>query len=694
MRANHWFEEWMVERALPLWSTRGIDRAGAFHEKLDFSGAPHASAIRRVRVQFRQIYVYSAASLLGLCKGGDALAFRAFERVRELAWSPDGRPGWVHLLTPEGAVHDAKRDAYDQAFSLLGLAWLHRAHPDPSVKRAIDETVAFVDENFAARSGGWWETVDQDARTARGETQLRRQNPHMHALEAMLTLYESTGDRSFLDRAREIYHLFAARFYDWPSNVIIEYFDADWRPASRARQRIEPGHMAEWVFLIREYERLTGENVDAIADPLYAKTIELGLDPSGRFLIDELMLDGSPSKRTRRLWPQTEYLKATLSQYRAKGDEALRQKGDKILTDLIEEYLSGEDLVPGGWIDAFDLEGGRVAKDMPASTLYHLFPAFVMARDLLARRSRRRCAARAATLASESGAQPQPAAQAPEGPHITPIILAGGRGSRLWPLSKPETPKQFLELISDRSMFQETLARVSDPETFKAPVVVCQADQAATACAQAAAIGVDLAGVIVEPEARNSAPAIIAAAIDAHRRDKDAILLATPADHAIRETALFSQLFANAVSAALDGAIVTFGITPTRPETGYGYIRAGAPLGVAGAFEVAEFVEKPDLAAARAFLATGAYLWNSGLLLFRAEDFLEEVRRWDAAMLDTLEEAVEAGKRKEGRTAGDRSDAAPPTLKLAEKPFARSPSVSVAMRSWRRRTAPPSTPRR
>ncbi|MEO1330931.1 MAG: AGE family epimerase/isomerase [Pseudomonadota bacterium] len=671
MRANHWFEEWMVEKALPLWSGPGVDPDGAFFETLDFDGTPNAASHRRVRVQFRQIFACSAASLLNLAPGGDDAAMRAFDRASARAWAPDGAPGWVHLLSADGRVQDAKRDAYDQAFALLGLAWLNRARPGRAVMDAIERTVSFVDANFAARSGGWWETVGREAREAPGEPQLRRQNPHMHALEAMLALYESTGERGYLDRAREIYHLFAARFYDWTSNVVIEYFDADWRPASRARQRVEPGHMAEWVYLIREYERLTGETVDAIADPLYAKTVALGLDPSGRFLVDELYLDGSPSKRTRRLWPQTEYLKATLAQYRAKGDEALRLKAEGVLADLIEEYLCGDEIVEGGWIDAFDLDGGRVAADMPASTLYHLFSAFVLSRDLLARRSRRPTSARSRTAPCEAGGTGSTTALGPvhAEPAITPVILAGGRGSRLWPLSKPEAPKQFLALLSERSLFQETLARLADRETFKPAIVVCGRDQAAAAEAQADAMKVRLDRMILEPEARNSAPAILAAAIDAHRRDPDAILLATPADHAIRETALFSQLFANAVAAAEDGAIVAFGVTPTRPETAYGYIRAGAPTGVGGAFEVAEFIEKPDQATARSFLATGSYLWNSGLLLFRAETFIEEARRWNPAMLDALQEAVAAGECV--------AEAGCPKLALAEKPFARCPSVSV-----------------
>lgn len=628
------FERWMVERALPLWAGAGRDAAGAFHERLTLDGAPDSAAIRRVRVQFRQIYVYAAADLLGLHPGGADIALAAFDRIRQDAWAADGQPGWAHLLNPDRTVLDGRRDAYDQAFALFAMAWLWRAKPTAEVASAIAETLAFVDDGLSARSGGWWERAGEDDG---GDGDLRRQNPHMHALEAMLALYEATGERAYLDRAREIYHLFAARFYDWPSAVVIEYFDADWRRAPDAHQRIEPGHMAEWVYLIREYERLTGEPVAQIADPLFAKTIELGLDESGRFLLDELTPDGRPSKPGRRLWPQTERLKAALTQYRAHGDEALRQDAAQALADLRGEYLSG--VVAGGWRDAFDGAGAPAAETMPASTLYHLFSAFALSRDLLRRRPKAEARASARKGGAVSDAKQT---------LITPVVLAGGRGSRLWPLSQPATPKQFLALISERTMLQETLLRVADAAVFARPMVVCHHDYAELASRQAQETGVDLARLVLEPVGRNSAPAIAAAAELALAEDPDALLLITPADHMIRETSLFRRLVDNAAAAASDGLIVTFGVTPTRVETGYGYIAAGAPLGVAGAFEIDSFVEKPGEETVRQFLAAGSYLWNSGMFLFRAADYLAELERWRPEIRQAVGAAVANGAERDG----------------------------------------------
>ncbi|MCI4663527.1 MAG: mannose-1-phosphate guanylyltransferase/mannose-6-phosphate isomerase [Neomegalonema sp.] len=621
------FQRWMVEEALPLWASNGRDPSGFFYERLKLDGAPDREAVRRTRVQFRQIYVYSAAYLLGFCPEGADIAHAAFRKVREQAWAPDGTPGWAHLIGPDGTVVDPKRDAYDQAFALLALAWLYRTRHDPSIREAIDETLSFVDARIAVRSGGWCEAVAPEG-GVEAASELRRQNPHMHALEAMMALYEATGERGFLDRAREIYHLFAARFFDRSADVVIEYFDADWRPAPPRRQRIEPGHMAEWVFLIREYERLTGDAVDGFANPLFAKTMEIGLDPSGRFLVDELYLDGELSKRTRRLWPQTEFLKAALCQYRVSGDDHFRDLAQRILSDLRAEYLSG--VIPGGWRDCFDVDGGAVADHIPASTLYHLFPAFNLCRDLLSRRMRR-----------SNHQQPLRVRTASKGAYVTPVVLAGGAGARLWPLSTAARPKQFLPLTSARSMLQETLRRVGDDSLFKKPMIVCSGAYEDVVAEQAAEISAPLAAAIFEPAPRSSAPAIAAAALVAAKGDPDALLLITPADHMIRETALFTRLIDNAADAARQGSIVTFGVTPTRPEVAYGYIRAGAPIGMAGAFEVAAFVEKPDLTKARSYLATGSYLWNSGMFLFRAGDFLEELQRWRPEMLAAVRDAVD-----------------------------------------------------
>ncbi|MEL6980636.1 MAG: sugar phosphate nucleotidyltransferase, partial [Pseudomonadota bacterium] len=263
-------------------------------------------------------------------------------------------------------------------------------------------------------------------------------------------------------------------------------------------------------------------------------------------------------------------------------------------------------------------------------------------------------------------------AEAAAAPSITPVVLAGGSGAPLWPLATAATPKQFLRLTGARSLLQETLLRVSDPALFHPPLLVCGAADHAVAAAQAAEVGLSFGTVILEPEARQSAPALAAAALSVAERDPNALLLASPADHAIREAALFPRLVDGAADAARRGSIVAFGVAAARPETRYGYVRVGAPAGVGGAFEIAEFVEKPELERARAMVGSGGYLWNSGIYLCRASDLLDELRRWCAGAVDAARAALDAGARDEPARLGD-----PTVLRLDAAAFAAAPARSI-----------------
>lgn len=220
---------------------------------------------------------------------------------------------------------------------------------------------------------------------------------------------------------------------------------------------------------------------------------------------------------------------------------------------------------------------------------------------------------------------------------ITPVILCGGSGTRLWPRSRKAMPKPFLPLVGDRTLFEATLARSSGDPRFGAPVVVTGVAHLAHVEAQSAAFpGTQ---VIVEPEAKNTAAAI---ALAAHRLGDDAILLVCPSDHHIADPAAFREAAAAAGELAAQGYLVAFGITPTAPETGYGYIRRGQALGAGYAVE--RFVEKPDFATATAFLADPAYSWNGGIFAFRAGTFLEELQRHRPALAEAVRQSVEQGR--------------------------------------------------
>lgn len=226
---------------------------------------------------------------------------------------------------------------------------------------------------------------------------------------------------------------------------------------------------------------------------------------------------------------------------------------------------------------------------------------------------------------------------------LIPVILAGGAGTRLWPLSRDLYPKQFLPLTGERSLLQQTLVR-AHAVSAEAPIIVTGDAHRFIVAEQLRGAEVSGAQVIVEPVGRNTAPAITLAALAAQARDPAALLLVLPSDHVLRDTAAFAAAVAVARGVAASGSLVTFGIQPDAPHTGYGYIRAGATLS-AGARAVARFVEKPDRATAEQYLASGDYLWNSGMFLFSAQAYLEELAALQPAMLEACRNSWAAAAR-------------------------------------------------
>ena len=226
---------------------------------------------------------------------------------------------------------------------------------------------------------------------------------------------------------------------------------------------------------------------------------------------------------------------------------------------------------------------------------------------------------------------------------LTPVILSGGAGTRLWPLSRELYPKQLLALTGERTMIQQTALRL-EGLAASPPVVVCNEAHRFLVAEQLRQLHIEPQAIVLEPVGRNTAPAIALAAHAALKaaRDTDPLLLVLPADHVIRDVAAFQKAVHAALDAAGEGKLVTFGIVPTSPETGYGYIERGAPQGAA--FEIARFVEKPDAERARQFVAGGEYYWNSGMFLFGARRYLEELGRFAPEMARVCAEAFAAAR--------------------------------------------------
>jgi len=216
---------------------------------------------------------------------------------------------------------------------------------------------------------------------------------------------------------------------------------------------------------------------------------------------------------------------------------------------------------------------------------------------------------------------------------IIPVILAGGSGTRLWPLSRKLYPKQLLPLVEKNTLAQSTLARLQGLEDLAEPVIICNEEHRFIIAEQMRAMGVNPAAIILEPVGRNTAPAVAVAALQVLKTDPEAVMLVLPADHLISDPGQFHEAVRQAVSLAGQGHLTTFGIVPVAPETGYGYIKQGKPLGGGTARAIERFVEKPDLPTAENYIASGQYFWNSGMFVFRAASVLAELERFAPAIV-------------------------------------------------------------
>lgn len=355
-------KSWLIDAALPYWETHGIDRSGGFYEDLHLDGRPNHSAIRRVRVQSRQIFVYAQAARLGWYDGTDTAdqTFAFLERYGyQRGGAGDALGGYTHRIGPDYAVTDPLRDFYDHAFHLLGSASLMRlpgSRYATAARTRAEEILGFIDIELEADHGGWAE--------GKPASLPRRQNPHMHFLEASMALYDATGDPRHLMPARIVYDLFTQHFFDRKHHVISEFFTQDWQIAGGPLgQTAEPGHAAEWVWLLLQFEKRSGIDTSEAAGLLYEKAFKT----DSVFLNDEEDKAGAVRRPTKRLWVQTEVIRAHLAQME-RGDPKAKAKAAQAAAAFREHYLLGN----GGWSDQLDADANPCAATIPVSTFYHI----------------------------------------------------------------------------------------------------------------------------------------------------------------------------------------------------------------------------------------------------------------------------------------------------------------------------------
>ena len=359
----------IVEHCAPLWSMEGWDPVtGGFIDRLTPEGRADVQAPRRVFVQARQIYCYAKLAQMDWYPDGRRIALKGLEHLLAKAKSPDGRPGYVHRLAHDGSILDPLRDSYDHAFVLLALATVYSLDRDAQVRAEIDGLLAFLDERLRSPNGGVLEGWPA--------SMPRRQNPQMHFFESMIAAFDATHDPMFQNRAGDFFALFLGSLYDKQRKVLGEYFEDDW--ANIEPVSVEPGHQAEWVWLLRGFERITGCPTGRYRAELLASALRYR-DETG-CLVDEGDTGGNIKRYSRRCWPQTEIAKAWIAQAES-GEAGAADEARAALARLERHYLGHP--VPGGWYDQFDREGKSLVATIPASSFYHVLCAVVEAEQVL-----------------------------------------------------------------------------------------------------------------------------------------------------------------------------------------------------------------------------------------------------------------------------------------------------------------------
>lgn len=368
------YPRFALETLLPLCRDRFADRLhGGFHEQLTPEHEPVPLGTKRLMVQCRQLYVLSHAALLGE-RSGAAAAERGYEFIRR-SYRDTSHGGWYFRATDAGEPADRAKDLYTHAFVLFALAFLHRAFAAPDAVALAHETLDVLRARLAAPGGGFW---DRAGETWEADPSLRRQNPHMHLLEAFLALHEATGQARWLDEASGLVRLFLERFHHADSGTLGEYFTATWAAHPEQGHIVEPGHHYEWVWLLHRWRVATGSDEAAgAAERLFQLAERHGSDAEHGGIHDQIDRTGAALLTSRRIWPVTEAIKAHVA--RVEAGETGGQP-DRLVAHLFSAFLRP---CGGGWVETMTREGTPLQTNLPGSTPYHLFLAAAELRRVL-----------------------------------------------------------------------------------------------------------------------------------------------------------------------------------------------------------------------------------------------------------------------------------------------------------------------
>jgi len=362
------YRTWCANAALPFWIANGQDaRRGGWYSILDANGAPIPGRNRQISTQFYQAYVYAHSDVLGWMRNAKQQFDQSMTFVETHAISPDCEANLpITTVCENGHPVDSRISLLTISSQLLALGWGYRAFRDKALIEKAHKVCDWLEAEFVNPHGGWLETVEQQA-----DEKLIRQSAHMHLFEAFIALAVSALDTRFFDLSHKVFKLFETRLWDPESGILREYYTASWGPAPcNMRRFLLPGHYMQWIWLLSEYQGISGTDCQHYRDGLYAKGLEVGRCANTALLYEQVQEDGSVIDHSHQLWTQAEYVHASLIMA-ADGTVGAADNAAHTVEAMLNTFLAPAP--EGGWYDSLGPDMVPTVHEMNTATLYHLF---------------------------------------------------------------------------------------------------------------------------------------------------------------------------------------------------------------------------------------------------------------------------------------------------------------------------------